>query len=339
MSLRTKVTSVAVVSILGASACACSGATTATTDSGAAALDAPNGDVAPAAAEAPAFDDAEVRALAPMDPSLADTTDDATNAAAAMPGAKSYHVLLVWGHLPAPHDADDTDPDPKRTDWTGSVSVDSGAIGLKRTIAFDANDSVAKRTDPRSVAFTSHTLPYVDGLLLRVVVAAGGSSLLHFATTSLTTDVDLAQLDAKVGGVTRLADDEEGLGYVGYADDPGCAKGFVHGRWVKDRASFGHFRGIVSGGDGDAMGHVRGLWGHAPKRAADVFFGKYIDPSGQSLGLVGGTYGGGTLQGLWGVKDEHDVDTGRVEGFYSDGYDKADGRGVWLGRWSERCAK
>ena len=103
------------------------------------------------------------------------TTDMTTDVAKAA-GAKSFHVVLVWGHLPQAHDADDADPDPKVENWSGSVSVDAGAIGLERTIAFDANDHIDPRTSKTSLSFDSHTLPYVDGLLLRAVVPAGGST-------------------------------------------------------------------------------------------------------------------------------------------------------------------
>jgi len=137
--------------------------------------------------------------------------------------------------------------------------------------------------------------------------------------------------------VQRLADDEEGLAWIGFPED-GCARGFVHGRWVKKHAQLGALRGVVSDADGERIGHLRGLWGHAPKRDADVWFAKYIGDDGHAKGLALGKYGDGAFAGLWAAKDETDVDVGHVEGIYSDGYDKADGRGVWVGRWAEKCA-
>jgi hypothetical protein len=261
-----------------------------------------------------------------------------TTAAAAQPGATAYRVALVWGHLPAAQDATNNDSTPVAETWTGDVSVTAGAIGLKRTIAFDANDHVTARVDPTTLSFVSHTLPYVDGLLLRVVIPAGATPTLHFATAALTTDIDLSQLTTKAGGVQRLASDaSEGLSWVGFAEDPGCARGFVHGRWVKDQAALGRLRGVVSDQDGERIGHLRGLWGHAAKRDADVWFDKYIGAAGDAKGLAFGKYDNGEFSGLWAAKDEKDVDTGTVEGFYSDALDKDDGRGVWVGRWSEKC--
>jgi hypothetical protein len=305
------------------------------------ALDAPNAGLDATSNVQPAFGDPQIEALAPMDDSLVASVEpsDMTASAAAQAGATAYRVALVWGHLPAPHDDSDQDDEPKLENWTGSIAVDAGAIGLKRTIAFDPNDHIDPRTDPTSLSFTSHTLPYVDGVLVRVVIPAGGTPTLHFKTAALTTDIDLSALAANVGGVQRLADDVEGLSWIGFQEDPGCAKGFVHGRWVKNHAKFGALRGVVSDADGERVGHLRGMWGHAPKRDADVWFAKYVDKDGDAKGLALGSYAKGTFQGMWGVKDETDTDGGRVEGFYSDGYDKADGRGVWFGRWAEKCGK
>jgi hypothetical protein len=319
-------------------ACAGHTATSEGTASDESALDGANAGIDVTSNEQVAFGDPGMLDLAPMDVGVAQNVEptDMTTSAAAAAGATAYRIVLLWGHLPAPRDATNDDAAPQREDWTGSISVDAGAIGMKRTIAFDANDSVDPRTDPKSVAFTSHTLPYIDGMLLRVVIPAGGTPTLHFATSALKTDIDLSQLAEKIGGVQRLADDVEGLAWVGFPED-GCARGFVHGRWAKKHAKFGALRGVVSDADGERLGHVRGLWGHAPKRDADVWFAKYIDVAGHAKGLAFGKYDDGAFSGLWAAKDETDVETGHVEGFYSDGYDMDDGRGVWLGRWSEKC--
>ena len=332
------------LSIIGAAslALACSGGrpgSAPTTASASAALDTPNGGIAPAMPEQASFADPTVEALPLMDGTLAaqvDPSDPTAGAAAA--GASAYRIALFWGHLPAPHDADATDVAAQPEDWTGSISVAAGAIGLKRTIAFDPNDRIDPRANAQTLSFTSHTLPYVDGVLLRVVIPDGGAPVLHFATPALTTDIDLTKLAAGVGGTERLADAVEGLAWVGFPED-GCARGFVHGRWLKEGPGIGRLVGVVSDGDGNRIGNVRGLWGHAPKRDADVWFAKYIGAGGEARGLAFGRYGEGTFDGLWGATDEdHTVGAGTTEGFYSDAYD-TDGRGVWLGRWTETCAK
>jgi hypothetical protein len=298
-----------------------------------AALDEANGGLS-TSDEAPAFGDAKVEALPELTTAMADATDP-TTATAAAAGAKSFHVALLWGHLPTPHDTDDTDTEPSVMSWVGSVSVDAGAIGVKKTLGFDANDRILARTAATTVAFDSHTLPFVDGLFLRVVVPAGGSTVLHFKTASLTTDLELSDLEKTAGGVDRLSDGRNGLAYIGYADVAGCARGIAFGRWVKFRAKLGGMRGRVIDDEGATIGHVRGIWGHAPKADKNVFFGKYIGIGGEHRGLFAGTYGDGEAVGVWGTRVPKD--DGAMQLFYSDGYDKDDGRGVWVGRWSERC--
>jgi hypothetical protein len=297
------------------------------------ALDSPNGGY-DSEDSTPYFGDTAVEALPTFTTAYADTTDMTVDAIAA-PGATLYHIALLWGHLPPPMDATTADVAPMPINWTGSVSVDAGAIGLKRTLSFDPRDHVDPRTDPKSLSFDSHTLPYVDGLYLSVVIPSGAAPTLHFATSALTTDIDLSQFTTKEGDVDRLPDGRNGLAYLGYVDSPNCAKGLVFGRWVKFEAAGGTLRGVVVDGDGDRIGNVRGIWGHAPKRNQDVFFGKYISVTGANRGLFGGQYADGHYSGVWGTVDPANV--GHLEGIYSDGYDDADGRGVFAGRWSEQC--
>jgi len=298
------------------------------------ALDSENGGLS-TSAEPPAFSDPAVSSIEGFIGDGADT-QDLTTEAAKVQGAQRFHLAIVWGHLPPAHDADSTDAVPSIMDWTGSVSVDAGAIGVKRVLRFDIGDRVLARQNAREVDFVSHTLPHVDGLYLDVIVPANASPTLHFKTKSLTTDIDLSSLVAKPGGAVRLEDGRNGMFFVGYKDD-GCAQGLLFGRWRKDRPALGEFRGVVVDGNGDGIGHIRGIWGHAPKKNANVFFGKYIDRQGQFRGLFGGVYGDGGFEGLWGTVDPKNV--GALEGYYSDGYERGDGRGVFLGRWAEKCPR
>jgi hypothetical protein len=297
------------------------------------ALDLPNGGY-DSTDSTPYFSDPTVKELPTFDATYADATDMTTDAIAA-PGATVYHIALLWGHLPPASDATTTDVAPQPIDWSGSVSVDAGAIGLKKTLLFDARDHVTPRTDAKTLSFDSHTLPYVDGLYLSVVIPSGGTPTLHFATAALTTDIDLGQFATKEGDVDRLADGRNGLAYIGFMDTPNCAKGLLFGRWVKYQAAAGTLRGVVVDGNGDMIGDVRGIWGHAAQRDQNVFFGKYISLTGGNRGLFGGQYAAGHYAGSWGTIDPANV--GHLEGVYSDGYDNADGRGVFVGRWSEQC--
>ena len=286
-------------------------------------------------AESPAFADPAVQAVEGFVPDFGDT-QDMTTQAAQIQGAQRYRVAVVWGHLPPAHDADPSDIAPSIIDWTGSLSVDNGAIGLKRTMRFDWGDRVLPRPNAQEVDFVSHTLPHVDGLYMSVVLAPNASPMLHFKTKSMTTDIDLGSLANQAGGVVRLEDGRNGMFFIGYPED-GCPRGLLFGRWRKVAPSAGGFRGVVVGNDGEGIGHIRGLWGHAPRKNANVFFGKYISRDGDTRGLFGGEYADGKFGGVWGTVDPHNV--GILEGYYSDGYERGDGRGVFLGRWAEKCAR
>lgn len=314
----------------------CSGALSPTDDPGQiqAALETENGGMT-ASAEAPMFGDPAVQELPEFVADYADP-QDMTVEAAKIAGARRYHIAVIWGHLPPAHDADEVDLAPQWADWTGSLSVDAGAIGLQRALAFDVEDHLLPRKDPQTVAFVSRTLPHVDGLFVSVILPPNASPMLHFRTKSLTTDIDLSTLAAKAGSVTRLDDGRNGMFTIGYEDD-GCARGLVFGRWRKVRPALGGFRGVVMDGQGAAIGHVRGIWGHSMKKNENFFFGKYIEKGGAFRGLLAGKYGLGTFGGVWGTVDPKNA--GIVEGYYSDGYERGDGRGVLLGRWAEKCAR
>ena len=53
--------------------------------------------------------------------------------------------------------------------WNGALSVERGAILLKRTIQFDMGDFIHKRTDRRTLEWTSTTGPHYDGLLVQII--------------------------------------------------------------------------------------------------------------------------------------------------------------------------
>ncbi|HQY64156.1 MAG: hypothetical protein IPF92_22535 [Myxococcales bacterium] len=279
--------------------------------------------------ERPDFGDEEISSLPAFDALAGDKP--------ALPGAAlTYKLVLLWGHLPSPHDADDTQVVPQKIDWTGSVSVDAGVVGVSSTLRFDEKDAVAPRTEPRTVSFTSRTYPAVDGLVLRVAVPPGGAKL-HFNTAAMNADIDLTSLARDVGGVKPLGDGRNGLAWVGFPDAPGCSNGFAFGHWSRVKPGLGKLKASIYDDAGTRIGRAKGIWGHAKQADKNLFFGKYITNEGAHKGLFGGTYGDGSLGGLWGNRAAGEG--GRLQGFYSAGYDKTDAKGVWLGRWSEPCAR
>lgn len=296
------------------------------------ALASPNGGFGPTD-EAPDFADPDVAQLTGFDGLFADKTDFLAQAPASL---RVFKLVLVWGHLPNAQDGTDAQTIPQKVDWSGSVSVDTGAIGLSETLRFDDKDSVAPRSEAKSLSFVSRTYPAVDGLVLRVAVPAN-AQVLHFRTSAMNADIDLSRLLVDAGGVTPLGDGRNALAWVGFPDAPGCSNGFVLGHWSKVKPGLGKLRASVYDDAGKPMGRVKGIWGQTKAKDQKVFFGKYITAQGAHKGLLGGTYDGGKLAGVWGNRASGEG--GGLKGFYSDGYDKTDAKGVWLGRWTEPCAR
>jgi len=281
--------------------------------------------------ESPNFGDDAVACLPSFDATFASNVDidGSSNAIGA------YRVALLWGHFPGSNDDSDGDTEPNPAVWNGSIKVDSGAIDVVRTLSFDYGDSVDARTDPKSVTFTSHTMPFVDGMIVRVKMPTGCPAKLHFATSELTTDVDLDDVAKSAGKIFHGAGDQ-GLAVVGWNDTAAtCPSGIAYGRFVKLGAAVGTLRGRLASGNGDDLGVVHGIWGHAKGRNADVFFTKSIDPAGNFGNLALGQYAIGAITGAQGdTGSQH----GKFAGVYSDGYDRPDGRGVFVAKWSSVCS-
>lgn len=242
-----------------------------------------------------------------------------------------YRVVMLWGHLPQPSDADTTAA-PRATavtNWTGAVSIQNGAISVRRTLGFEQGDAVRARTDPSRVDFVSHTLPFADGLALTVVARTPTASL-HFETAAYTGDLPLPDAD---GEARYLGDGHNGVYYVAYAERPGCRQGFVFGHWLRLRANLGFFRGRALESNGAQAGVLRGVFGRT-RAGQNVFFGKHISNMGVFNGLFGGAFGAGHFEGAWGTRDGS---RGELRGRYFDGTIRGDGHGAFLGRWREAC--
>lgn len=283
------------------------------------------------ALEKPNFDDSAVLAIPKLESSFASQATAAGSSSA----ARSFRVALLWGHFPAANADTDADTDATPATWSGSVSVDMGAIEVERTLSFDG-DSVAPRDDPRVVSFVSHTLPYVDGLLLHVVVTGDQpNAVLHFATSELTTDVQLDVVAQGAGTVVHAGGDQ-GLAVVGWSDTgQTCPGGFAYGRWVKIDGGVGTLRARLVSAAGEDGGVAEGIWGTAPKSKSDVFFGKSIDGAGKFGALVEGVYKDGEIHG---TRGDDVSQNGSFVGVYSDGHDDDQGRGVFLAKWMGTCS-
>jgi hypothetical protein len=295
-----------------------------------AALEAEDGGMTEAD-EASAFDDPAVIETLATESTYAEPAD--ADADAVPPPESNLvrrRVLLVWGNLPMLPQSD-----PEKADWNGGVSCDNGcAIRLVKTVRFDKNDSILPRKSPSLLEWQSHTLPHVDGVLLDVVGPA--DTTLAFDTAALETSIALDELDDVKGGMVMLEDGVNGLAYAAHRKVADCPEGFLVGRWKSVGDGAGRFRGRVLDDDGELNGHVKGIYGKAPKSGENRFFGKYINTAGKYRGRFGGTYGDGKLIGRWKTVNgpEHE---GALAGRYSDGLVDGDGRGLFVGRWAEKC--
>jgi hypothetical protein len=278
--------------------------------------------------------------VAELQPTGADTMLDAAGALAADPQPEAqrrvFRVLLLWGHLPQPNDAAPSGPAsaaprpaPAPVDWTGSLSIENGALSVRRTLGFEDGDSVRPRTARDRVEFVSHTLPFVDGMSL-TVRALGPAASLRMQTVAFTGDLPLPDAN---GAVRRLGDGRNGVYYVAYEERPGCNQGVLFGQWLRVRPHLGVLRGRVLQSDGSQAGAVRGLWGR--NRAGNgVYFGKHLNNVGAFNGIFGGTYADGEFHGRWATRASN---RGELHGRYFDGAVRGDGHGLFLGRWREEC--
>lgn len=248
------------------------------------------------------------------------------------PDVQRLRVAAVWGRMPPSRE------DVTRTDWSGRVEVSRGAIVVRHRIGFEeATDRLAPRDSRTSIAFSSVTGPFVDGLVLEVLADAdlGDITLSYVPNTGERLDLRLGDL---LGGPVATDRDASGNRIVVTAlrrDRDDCDHGFMRGRWHALRDGAGVFRGIVTDADGAPIGHMRGIYGER-RNGEQVFFGKYINRDGQFRGIFGGHYRDGAFVGRWVTRaGEH----GRLGGHYRESLPGPEVGGHYMGRWAETsCA-
>jgi len=251
-------------------------------------------------------------------------------------GAVSHRVALLWGQLP---------PDRHQAtakDWTGAFQLARGGMIVRRTIGFeDATDHVIRpRTDRNTVAFTSVTRPFADGLVLEVVDPTPGDGLvLGYHGAAGDYSLDLAQLangpiviDVDASGNKLIA---ISLRRLANATDP-CDRGFMRGRWHQIRPGLGVYLGVVADADGNPIGHVRGIYG-VRRNGEHSMFGKFINRDGQFVGLIVGHYRDGEFVARWLSRSG---EAGRIHGAYRESTPGPDVGGGFVARWAETtCAQ
>ncbi|MCP3977620.1 MAG: hypothetical protein GY720_24320 [bacterium] len=290
--------------------------------------------------EQPAFGDAEFAAMFEEDPEVTDAVGDETDVIdmEAEAGARVYYLRLLWGQLRADTDIEEV------TDWAGAISVDRGAIVVKRRIKFEhlTDWVVLPREDEKVVDLYSLTRPHFDGLLLKIIDPTPELDEIN----DLVIDMGPAQITvavADLNGYEAVVDIDD-LGNQMSFQSPqvlDCPNGFLHGIWVKRSADErGIFRGVFTSYEGGRLGHMRGHWG-INEAGERVFRGKYIGLDGAFRGLLSGTWssdtdspqGFGDFEGEW--MDENEETQGQLGGHYRRGFRRG---GFFGGRWvSEEC--
>jgi len=236
-----------------------------------------------------------------------------------------YSFRILWGIL----DYDSTITTP--TDWSGSLTVDTGCIKVINKILFETGDHfVRPRPNARTLEWISYTQPHYDGILVFMYFRPGDDvmntevkfetgpysrTFTLFELDSLDEVIDVAELGNKISFGARKLERLE------------CPEGFLEGRWVK-RGILGPglFYGRFVSFDGLFLGHVKGHWGRRIEDGVQIFFGKWINHYGQFRGF---------LKGKWGYNTSEEPESeGWFEGHYygADGIERGDLAGDWIYR-------
>ncbi len=283
--------------------------------------------------EAPMFNDEEVISESVEDVNANDSmsADDLRLLNAG--SVKAYALRVTWGLLEGDSTATEV------VDWSGNVAVNKGVLAVLRTINFEPNKGdrlTFPRASRQELSFTSHTKPYLDGLLLMIINKdtsnIEGEFTLNLGSYSRTFrfgELDSANIVESVGAnghaVSIVSRSKEAREIEG---------GFLAGRWVRKNEQGGEFFGRWINNEGTNAGSVRGIWG-ARRNGEHVFFGKYINSNGQFGGLLRGTWAfnggrnGGWFEGKWFNRQQQEE--GVLEGHFLLG----ERRGFFQGRWEK----
>ncbi len=247
-------------------------------------------------------------------------------------GASVVHTVLRWGQIPFDPQADEV------VDWSGTLSVNRGAILVRRAVAFEeaTGDGLEVRESPRALTFRSTTRPASDGLRLTIVDPTPNAVdplVLDYSTTEGSVySVELGDL---VAAPQTFDVDNAGNRIVAVAiarSEEDCASGTLGGRWHRVARDRGRLLGQVRDADGELSGHLRGVYGQRAN-GNRVFFGKYINQDGEFRGIFAGRYQAGHFGGLWMTRAG---EVGALGGRYRETIAGPEVGGHFLGRWAER---
>ena len=291
--------------------------------------------------EAPAFgnavfadafavgDDHEVDTDLATDPTISDLPPDQL---------RMYNVMALWGRVrPNPN----TEWSPLQ--WDPGLQVKEGdGVRVRRTILFEPGDMVHPQEARNLVTMTSRTGPHVDGVVAQVAIRTGPS--VSTDVVSATDEAAFLAFRSTPYSVKIPANELPGLNFAEVIDDtgngliltalrrptPGCAVGFMAGRWMRTSDRGGVFGGAWHQANGRREGYVVGRWG-VTAAGERVFHGKIVNLQGQFLARMAGNYEDGQYKGeMYGRG-------GALLGYVHGRYMGEDGHGVFQGAWRQAC--
>jgi hypothetical protein len=297
--------------------------------------------------EAPAFGDDQLVVDFGEDQDYDDPMSRATDIAELeRPDRAQLFLMITWGNLH--RDSTLTE----WTDWTGSLSVDPGAVLLKRTIRFEPHDQILPRTSRDLLEWESKTRLGIDGILVKIhgMPALAPSNVavrdtvdsasvnIHFETPQLSVDFTLDQLPGLDRTVTLP--DGNAVSFTAVRHVPNaCPHGMMRGVWKNHpERRGGIIRGRWATANGEVKGYMKGIYGTNDK-GEKVFFGKMIDNNGRFEGIMRGHWdnraghNGGHFWGRW--VDRNLKIRGGLKGEWRRS-DRCHG-GFYRGRWAMDC--
>lgn len=238
--------------------------------------------------ESPGFGDPEMLALEESEPA----NDPLANSPLVdslyrMFNRDVYSVELLWGNLQ--FDSSVT----LLTDWSGSLSVERGAIVAARLIQFEGGDHLVRpRPDGQTLEWVSNTSVHYDGILVFVYDPQPDSFDTENTLTLTTAPYNRTFTMSELASVSEIVDvGENQISINGFQTTPlDCGEGFLFGRWISLPNERGRFQGHWLSADGYALGHLRGHFG-VDASGENVLFGKWIGIAGGFRGLLRGTWG------------------------------------------------
>jgi hypothetical protein len=266
--------------------------------------------------------------------------------------ARIYAVTILWGMLQEPGSAGSIGaPDGNQYDWSGTLSVNRGAVVLRSVVSFEqpGDHMILPRPDRRTLEWASFTGEGFDGIRLLVYELPSPGAA---ENDSLFLDMpmykqgfllsDLAGMDSLVT-VDQIGN---GVRIESFLTEPASqARGFLRGFWGTIAAgdSLGSFKGVWISDRGGVSGYLRGHYG-INSSGDRVFFGKYVNSSGAFEGFIKGTWGtngpdpamlagsAGWFAGRW--SDARLSEKGQLRGRWRSPTDRV---GFFDGRWCMGC--